>query len=295
MKQGLLAFQYEQEKSSTGMTALSGPMAYLELMQAAGLRSSVERHVRLRERGQGWTDSQMIISLMLLNLAGGESVSGLDLLEKDEGLCKMLGEFETCGMRRRERRALEKRWRVERRRRVPSESAVFRYLERFHDVDEESKREAHRAFIAAPNKALEGLGKVNADVVGFVQSRSPHTEATLDMDATLVETRKQEALHSYKKHRAYQPLITYWSEAELIVHSEFRDGNVPAGHQQLHAWATVSPCARATSASRSFPIISSTLRCLLAIDYPLSACPVYESITGPVFGGQVSGPQRSEE
>ena len=55
----------------------------------------------------------------------------------------------------------------------------------------------------------------------------------------------------------------------------------------LHAWATVSPCARATSASRSFPIISSTLRCLLAIDYPLSACPVYESITGPVFGGQV--------
>ena len=39
------------------------------------------------------------------------------------------------------------------------------------------------------------------------------------MDATLVETRKQEALPSYKKYRAYQPLITYWSEAELIVHS----------------------------------------------------------------------------
>ena len=79
MKQGLLAFQYEQEKGSTGMTGLSGLMTYLELMQAAGLRSSVERHVRLRERGQGWTDSQMIISLMLLNLAGGESVSDLDL------------------------------------------------------------------------------------------------------------------------------------------------------------------------------------------------------------------------
>ena len=69
--------------------------------------------------------------------------------------------------------------------------------------------------------------------MGFVQSRSPQTEATLDMDATLVETRKHEALPSYKKYRAYQPLITYWSEAEVIVHSEFRDGNVPAGHQQL--------------------------------------------------------------
>ena len=116
MKQGLLAFQYEQEKGSMGMTGLSGLMTYVELMQAAGLRSSVESHVRLRERGQGWTDSQMIISLMLLNLAGGESVSDLDLLEKDRGLCRMLREFETCGMRLSERRALEKRWRVERRR-----------------------------------------------------------------------------------------------------------------------------------------------------------------------------------
>ena len=233
MKQGVLRFQYEQEKSSTGMTALSGVMTYLELMHASGLRSSVERHVRLRERGQGWTDSQIVISLMLLNLAGGESVSDLDLLEKDEGLCRMLGEFETCGMRRRERRVLEKRWRMERRRSVPSDSAAARYLERFHDMDEESKREAHRAYIPSPNEALQGLGKVNADLVGFVQSRSPHTEATLDMDATLVETRKQEALHSYKGYRAYQPLTTYWSEADMVVHSEFRDGNVPAGHQQL--------------------------------------------------------------
>ena len=53
------------------------------------------------------------------------------------------------------------------------------------------------------------------------------------MDACLVETHKQEALHSYKRYRAYQPLTTYWAEADQIVHSEFRDGNVPAGHQQL--------------------------------------------------------------
>ena len=109
---------------------------------------------------------------------------------------------------------------------------MFRYLERFHDADEEAKREAHRAFISAPNQALRGLHKVNADMVSFVQSRSPLREATLDMDATLVETHKQQTLHSYKKYKAYQPLTTYWAEAELIVHSEFRDGNVPAGYQQ---------------------------------------------------------------
>ena len=79
MKQGVLPFQYEQEKSSPGMTAMAGMMTYLELMHAAGLRSSVERHVGLRECGQGWTDSQVVSSLILLNLAGGESVVDLDV------------------------------------------------------------------------------------------------------------------------------------------------------------------------------------------------------------------------
>ena len=75
MKQGVLPIQYEQEKSSQGMTSLSGLVTYLELMHAAGLRSSIERHVGLRGGGQGWTDSQVVNSLILLNLAGGESVS----------------------------------------------------------------------------------------------------------------------------------------------------------------------------------------------------------------------------
>ena len=203
MKQGLLAFQYEEEKSTTGMTALSGLMTYVELMHVAGLRSSVERRVGLRGGGQGWTDSQIITSLILLNLAGGESVMDLEVLEKDAGLCRVLRHAETHGMRRRERRALKARWRGERWRSVPSDSVVFRYLERFHDAGEEAKREAHRAFIPSPNDALKGLGKVNAGLVDFVQSRSPHTQATLDMDACLVESHKKEALYSYKKYRAY--------------------------------------------------------------------------------------------
>jgi|TARA_B100001971_G_C18220898_1_gene557124 hypothetical protein len=233
MKQGILPFQYEQEKISTGMTALAGLPPYLDLAQVAGLSGSIERHVRLREEGQGWTDSQMVMSLLLLNLAGGESVDDLRVLEKDEGLCRVLRRVETHGMRRRERRATEKRWRKERRRSVPSPSAVFRYLCGFHDDEEEANRQAHTAFIPAANEALAGLGRVNGDLVAFMQSHLSHKQATLDMDATLVETEKTEALYSYKKYKAYQPLTTYWAEADLIVHSEFRDGNVPAGYQQL--------------------------------------------------------------
>ena len=84
------------------MTALLGLMTYVELMHAAGLRSSVERRVGLRGGGQGWTDSQIITSLILLNLAGGESVMDLEVLEKDACLCRVLRHAETHGMRRRE-------------------------------------------------------------------------------------------------------------------------------------------------------------------------------------------------
>ena len=88
------------------MTALSGLPAYLELLHASGLRESVERHVGLRECGQGWTDNQIVTSLMMLNpvsstgqaLAGGEPVVDLEVLNKDAGFCRVLREVETYGM-----------------------------------------------------------------------------------------------------------------------------------------------------------------------------------------------------
>ena len=140
---------------------------------------------------------------------------------------------ERHGMQSRERRALRRRWRTERRRNVPSPSSVFRYLSSFHDEQEEAKREPHKPFIPAATDALVGLRRVNAETMGFVQSHAGHKQATLDMDATLIETHKRQASYCYDTYRAYQPLTTYWAEADQIVHSEFRDGNVPAGHQQL--------------------------------------------------------------
>ena len=41
------------------------------------------------------------------------------------------------------------------------------------------------------------------------------------------------AAWSYKGFKAFQPLNTYWAEHGLMLHSEFRDGNVPAGHEQM--------------------------------------------------------------
>ena len=231
MPQGLLPYKYEQEKSDSGMTSLAGLPLYLDLASALGLFGSIGTHMHIKS--EGWTDSQIILTLILLNLAGGDSVDDVNILEKDEGLCRIIQRIEKKGLTRRERRAERKRGK-ERRRTFPSPSPIFRYLSAFHDPEEEKKRQKGKAFIPAPNGHLINLMKVHKD---FIRSmvKSPE-DATLDMDATLIETLKRSALFSYKHYKAYQPFNTWWAEQELILHTEFRDGNVPAGHEQLRVF-----------------------------------------------------------
>ena len=235
MAQGVLAYKYEEEKTSTGMTSLAGLPVYLDLASVLGLGDHIRAHMHVRE-SQGWTDEQMILSLVLLNLAGGDAVDDIRILEKDEGFCSVLGRIETKGLTRQQRRAQERRWRKEQHRSVPSPSAIFRYLEAFHDPLEEKKRQKGTAFIPAPNQHVQGLVRVNRDLVASIQKHRPKTEATLDGDATLAETQKEDALFSYKGYKAYQPFNTWWAEQELLLHTEFRDGNVPAGYEQLRVF-----------------------------------------------------------
>jgi hypothetical protein len=44
--------------------------------------------------------------------------------------------------------------------------------------------------------------------------------------------------YSYKGFKAYQPLNCWWAEQGAMLYSEFRDGNVPAGHEQLRVLQT---------------------------------------------------------
>lgn len=236
MPQGVLAFQYEEEKRESGLTGLAGLPMYLDLIHASGLPKNITRRLRVRAGAQGWTDAALITSLVLLNLAGGDCVEDLNGLEADEGLSRLLLRFRFQGMNRRERRAEERRWRKEGRRGVASVSAARRYLEAFHNEAEELKRQPHQAFIPQPNEALQGLWEVYQDFIGYVQRRRPEEQATVDMDATLVETSKEEALWSYQGYKAYQPLNAYWHEQDLVVYSEFRDGNVPCGHRQTEVF-----------------------------------------------------------
>jgi hypothetical protein len=243
MAQGILPFKYEEEKKTTGMTALAGLPLYLELAQKTGLGKSIQKHIKVRESGQGWTDSQIVTVLILLNLAGGDCVDDLKVLEADDGFCEILKKAELHGLKRKERRALLKRWRKNRTRTVPSASAVFRYLATFHDAEQEKQRQVgKKAFIPEPNEHLKGFAFINSEVAAFSHRQTKEKIATLDMDATLIESYKAAALYCYKGFSSYQPLNTWWAELGIILHTEFRDGNVPAGYEQLRVFIEALQC-----------------------------------------------------
>lgn len=222
MPQGLLPYKYEEDKRPAGMTALAGLPLYLDLAYALHLPQSIARHLALRP-SQGWTDSQMVLSLLLLALAGGDCVDDLKILAADEGFCRLLEHIEPEDA---------SRWRTMKSRTIPSPSSVFRYLAAF-----QTEMEATQGNASIPRSvALTGFARINHDLAAGIQTRSPSPIATLDIDATLVETQKKEALFCYEGYKAYQPLNVFWAEQELVLHTEFRDGNVPANYDLLRVF-----------------------------------------------------------
>lgn len=232
-KQGILSYRMEEESASRNLTGLAGLVPYLDFTCASDLWGSIHRNLSVRELGQGWTDPQIVMSLVLLNLVGGECVDDLEHLNADEGFGSLLKRSESQVLSRQVRREMKKRWRKAQTRNVVSASVARRYLRTFHDDEQEKLRRPGKAFIPKSNENLLGLRRVNAEFVEFVQSSSKEMIATLDLDATLIETSKSSALYCYKHFQAYQPYNVYWAEQGLMLHTEFRDGNVPASYDQL--------------------------------------------------------------
>jgi hypothetical protein len=237
MAQGVLPYQMTEEFSESGVTALAGLPTYLELGHVLGLAQSIENHLKVRDGGQGYTDVQVIVPLILMNLAGGDCVADLERLADDSGFSRILERFELHHLPRAERRRLRKRWRKAKERLIPAASSVFRYLDGFNlSPEEEALRGYGKAYVPPASAGLLGLRRVNADLLAATYSKTPLEHLTLDLDATIKEVAKKSALWCYKKFPAYQPLNVWCAELEWMVHSEFRDGNVPASFENLRVF-----------------------------------------------------------
>jgi hypothetical protein len=192
------------------LTAQAGLAAFSRAFRSLGTPTLCDDHVRIKERSRGFTAGQQVESLVLLHAVGGDCMQDVERLRQDGGVTKMLGYA------------------------VPSPRCVADFLESFHDPDKvaraHAQRQEHLSFIPEETAALSGLGEAARGVVRAIAGRSkqPETRATVDQDATIIESHKQEAQWTYEGTRGYQPMVAVWAETGLIVAEEFRDGNVPA-------------------------------------------------------------------
>ena len=80
-------------------------------------------------------------------------------------------------------------------------------------------------------RSLAALSQVSASLVTRVLLKRHITAVTLDFDATLIESHKQDARMTYKGFRGYDPLLCFVAETGQVLRGIFRPGNAsPSGN-----------------------------------------------------------------
>src|SRR5439155_1206565 len=210
-KEGLLPFKLIEDESGEALTSYGGLPLVVETCEALGLARLVKQHVRIKQRRCGYSESQYVQSVIAMMAAGGDCLEDIERLRSDAGLKLLVGE-------------------------MPSAEAVRFFLYGFHDEKLLEARPEQGAFIATETEPLAGLWEVNREVVLKASRKEEPKQATIDQDATVVESHKEQSQMTYLGERGYQPVINYWAEQDLILADEFRDGNVPAGMDCLSSF-----------------------------------------------------------
>jgi hypothetical protein len=196
----------------------AGVLSLSRTARSLGLPQLIEANLALRKRQRGFCEAQFIETICLLQAVGGECPEDLRLLQGDECLERGLG-YE-----------------------LPSVTAVREFLERFHDKNLEKlrpRREEQKSFIFPSSGPVSGLQEVQSGLVRriaklYEKQGQPQRIATVDLDATIIESHKAAAYHHYEEGRGYQPTVAVWAETDLVLADEFRDGNVPARQDPLN-------------------------------------------------------------
>ncbi len=216
----------------TRTSAHGGLVLWLELLRRTGVLHDLPVPVAGR---QGWHDGQMMLSLLLLNVVGHERVSDVAALEEDASLCRLVRAYEEAvlGIPAAQ---LARRFRGGRKRTFPSARSVLDWLGRFQDEAAAQARVPGRAVVPEPANELRRIEAVTERLRDRLIEVQQLEELTLDLDATVVASGKREARPTYRSatgkvpgERGYQPLSVFCPELGMVLGTEFRDGNVPAG------------------------------------------------------------------
>jgi hypothetical protein len=198
-------------------SAHAGVLVLPRVYRSLGVPGLIEANLHFKQRQRGFAEAQIGESIVMLQAVGGECPEDLPLLHQDPLLHNALGYA------------------------LPKVTAVRSFLEKFHDGKLAASRPARaeqKSFIFPSSEPIQGLQNVQAGLVGriarkYAEQGQPLSIATVDQDATIIESHKKAARYHYEGGRGYQPMVAIWAEADLVLADEWRDGNVPARQAPL--------------------------------------------------------------
>ncbi|MBI2986834.1 MAG: transposase [Deltaproteobacteria bacterium] len=91
-QEGLLPFKLIEDDSGEALTSFGGLPLVVETCQALGLPGLVKRHVRIKRRDIGYTESKYMESVIALIPAGGDCLEDIEQLQSDAVLKLLLGD-----------------------------------------------------------------------------------------------------------------------------------------------------------------------------------------------------------
>ncbi|MDA3902657.1 MAG: transposase [Desulfuromusa sp.] len=160
---------FKLETTSGQITPHAGLAVFGEFVHATGILTQINSELPAPQSNRGYKPACFIEPFMLMLNGGGRSLEDLRKIRMDEGLRNLL------------------KMKI-----VPSSDAAGDWLRRM-----------------GANNGLEGLQKINNQIIRRTIKRDNTTEYTLDIDATQIVAEKQAANFTYKGEKGYMPMVAY--------------------------------------------------------------------------------------
>jgi hypothetical protein len=197
----------EVDENNDLETPFAGLVPLIQMCNAMKLPDFINQSLHVQGE-KGFKDHEYIMSLATMQMVEGSTLDHLAIFKEKFGLDVL--PFNS-----------------------PSPSAGRGYLGNFHNVEEESKQKQGSAYIPEENEHLAGFRNIHAFCFQQAYNMNPLSSVILDQDATFINTNTKNALYNYHGEKSYEAFNTYCPEYDMVVGTQFRDGNVPPGYKQL--------------------------------------------------------------
>lgn len=185
---------FKLEKTKDQITPYAGLGLFGEFLYSQRISELFDKFLPRRKSPKSYFPSTFALPLLLAMHGGGRYIEDIRKIASDKALCDLL-QIDT----------------------VPTSDSTGDWLR----------------FIGFGKKGLAGLKKINRDLIRRALKRLKIKDFTLDIDATQIVAEKNSAKTTYKGEQGYMPIVAHIAETEMVLHDDFRDGNISPGTENL--------------------------------------------------------------